>query len=24
VMEAQKDLVQIEHRLHQVLNFKGT
>ena len=24
VMEAQKDLVQIEHRLHQILNYKGT
>lgn len=24
VMEAQKDLVRIDHTLHQVLNFKGT
>ena len=24
VMEAQKDLVTIEHRLHQILNYKGT
>jgi tRNA-splicing ligase RtcB len=24
VMEAQKDLVRVDHVLHQVLNYKGT